>query len=261
MSQATFFHLDPEGWIVGNDSARGPWSPDGCHAGPVTGMLARAAEQAVPDRQLVRLSVDLVRPAPVSGFQIEVDIERESRSLATTRLTLRNREGKTCATATTMHLSTLDLGDVPTTRVPAPCFDDAEPGLFPVMSGGHDLPTFARSVELAFPGGSATIPGPNTVWMRTHELLPGETMTPYQRLCPLADCGNAMSRNTPGREINFVNTDLTIYVHRLPVSEWIGAEFSSSWESSGIGLARATLFDTEGVIGVAHQTLLLRPQA
>ena len=85
-------------------------------------------------------------------------------------------------------------------------------------------------------------------------------MSPYQRLCPLADCGNGLSRNVPGREINFINTDLSINIHRLPVSAWIGAEFSSSWESSGIGLARAMLFDTEGPIGVAHQTLLLRRQ-
>jgi hypothetical protein len=160
-----------------------------------------------------------------------------------------------------MHLTVADLGDIPTTRIPAPSFDATEPGSFPLIGGGHGLPAFAHSVEVAMPVGTGFVPGPNTVWMRTPHLVAGERMSPYQRLCPLADCGNALSRNVPGREINFINTDLSINVHRLPESEWIGAQFSSSWEPSGIGLARGILFDTQGAIGVAHQTLLLRHQA
>ncbi len=260
MTRAAFFHRDSDDWLVGNSGARGPWSPDTCHAGPVAGAIARAVELSLTERQLVRLSIDLVRPVPMDGFRIEVDIERESRSLATTRARLLDRQQRVCATATTMHLTIADLGDVPTGVVPAPSFEATQPGSFPVIGGGHDLPAFPHSVDVAWPTGMPFAPGPNTVWMRTPDLLQGEPMSPYQRLCPLADCGNALSRNVPGREINFINTDLSINIHRLPASDWIGAQFSSRWESSGIGLSSGLLFDTQGAIGVAHQTLLLRRQ-
>jgi len=36
-SPAFFASADGE-WFTGNDAARGPWSADACHAGPVTGL-------------------------------------------------------------------------------------------------------------------------------------------------------------------------------------------------------------------------------
>ncbi|MEO0617507.1 MAG: acyl-CoA thioesterase domain-containing protein, partial [Pseudomonadota bacterium] len=57
-----FFERDGN-WYVGNDAARGPWDPNGCHAGPVTGALAGAAERLFPRRQLTRLTVTYLRPS------------------------------------------------------------------------------------------------------------------------------------------------------------------------------------------------------
>ena len=54
-----------------------------------------------------------------------------------------------------------------------------------------------------------------------------------------------------------MNADLTVSLHRDPVGEWFCAGAVSSWEPSGIGLADAALFDTEGPVGRATQNLLL----
>ena len=62
-AEIAFFNIDDDGWILGNDAARGPWTENGCHGGPVAGFLSRAAEQAVPDKQLVRITIDLCRPS------------------------------------------------------------------------------------------------------------------------------------------------------------------------------------------------------
>lgn len=43
---SAFFALDKE-VFVGLDPARGPWSPDHCHAGPVSGLIARSVEAIV----------------------------------------------------------------------------------------------------------------------------------------------------------------------------------------------------------------------
>ena len=75
--------------------------------------------------------------------------------------------------------------------------------------------------------------------MRTAPLLPDETPSPFQRICPLADCGNAFSRHAEPWEIAFVNADLTIALHRDPVGEWLGSRAVSWWQPSGVGLADA----------------------
>ena len=84
-------------------------------------------------------------------------------------------------------------------------------------------------------------------------------MSPFQRISPLADCGNAFGRNAEPDEVQFVNTDLVIALHRDPVGEWMGSRATSTWQPTGVGLAEALLFDDEGPVGRALQTLLLRP--
>ena len=94
--------------------------------------------------------------------------------------------------------------------------------------------------------------------MNTDPLLPGEDPSPFQRICPLADCGNAFSRHAGGDEIAFVNPDLTIALHRDPVGDWLGSRAVAQWQPDGIGLADALLFDDEGIVGKAMQTMILR---
>jgi hypothetical protein len=95
--------------------------------------------------------------------------------------------------------------------------------------------------------------------MRTIPLLAGEEPSPFQRICPLADSGNAIGRNAEPDEIGFVNPDLTVVLHRRPEGLWLGSEAVSFWQPTGIGLADALLFDHRGTVGRALQTLLLRP--
>ena len=52
--------------------------------------------------------------------------------------------------------------------------------------------------------------------MRTVALLPDEEGSGLQRICPLADCGNAVSRNAEAERYAFMNTDLTVLLHRQP---------------------------------------------
>jgi hypothetical protein len=56
-----------------------------------------------------------------------------------------------------------------------------------------------------------------------------------------------------------VNADLTINLHREPRGEWFGSRSVSHWQSNGIGLADALIFDEFGPVGRATQTLLLTP--
>jgi hypothetical protein len=262
----TFFTVEKRAdgteWFRPTDHARGPWDPDACHGGPPTGLLARALERTVPDMRLARLSVDLGRPVPMAGFAIHTEVVRAGRTTANTTATLVDAEGKVRATAFGMHLAAaptplfeqrLDNSGTVTPRLA-----DAVPGEFPFERATHGLPGFRGGVELRYPPGEDPEPGATTVWMRALPLLPDEETSPFQRICPLADCGNAFGRHADPDVVQFVNTDLIIALHRDPVGEWLGSRATSVWQPNGHGLSDALLFDDEGPVGRALQTLLLR---
>lgn len=264
----TFFTLslrdDDTEWFAPTSHSRGPWSPDACHAGPPTALLARAVERLLPDAQLTRLTVELGRPIPFAGFRIEARITRGGRSVSTSEAVLVDADGKERIRATGLHIAPNSYAHMPTTNEvvpPLPAVDDGMPGPFPVKRSMHDLPSFTSAVEIRYPAGESSEPGPTTLWMRTVALLPGETASPFQRMCPLADCGNAIGRHAELAEIGFMNADLTILLHRAPVGEWLGSRTVGRWEPTGIGMSDALLFDAQGPVGRAVQSLLLTPSA
>jgi len=211
---AAFFSVRDTGLFVGNDTARGPWSADACHAGPVTGLIVRALEQSVTDKQLVRITTNYVRPIPMSGFRIDAQVTRNGRAAATCTAILTDTSGKTCATATSLHLVTSTFEGLPTPRIESPSRADATPGIFAVEKTHHDLPFFGNGIDVAYPPGESNAPGPTTLWMKTPPLLCDEISSPFQSICPLADCGNGISRNSELTHATFVNPDLTIVLHR-----------------------------------------------
>ncbi|WP_170761633.1 thioesterase family protein [Ruegeria lacuscaerulensis] len=260
LSRQTYFHQSADGAFVGNDPARGPWSADHCHAGPVSGLIVRAAETEIgPEKMLTRLTVDLLRPLPLAGLRVAAETTRHTKTLATTRVTVHDLDDTLCATATTMHLARRDLGPVPNVTLSPPILEDAVKGPFPIGEIRHGLPGFANHSEVLYPRNGNQGPGPKTVWMRTPKLLEGEAQSPIQALCPLADCGNGISWNAPTAEMGFMNADLTVQVHREPVSEWLASDSICHWQSSGIGMSQSVLYDTEGPVGAALQTLVLFP--
>lgn len=253
----SFFEQNGE-FFIGGAAARGPWSAEHCHAGPVAGLVARAVEAAIgPEKALTRLTIDLIRPMPLSGLKIEATPTRESRSLATTSAAVTDRDGRLCASATSLHLAERDFGETPTAPWPKLSLAEMEPGVFPVKETMHGLDCFAQHVAIGFPPGEAPQPGPTTVWMKTPPLLPDEAPSPFQRLCPLADCGNAISRNAEIDAFGFLNPDVTIVAHRRSDAEWLASTARSEWRPNGLGLASAVIQDEDGPIATVLQSLLL----
>jgi len=213
----------------------------------------------VPDQRLVRLTVDLTRPIPHSGFGVRAEVTRSGRTVSTVRCSIIADDGREIITATTMHVAPGAPFDVPTQPYPTPRFADAVPGRFPIPEATHDQPMFDAGVEVRYPPGDGPDPGPTRLWMRTVPLLADEEGTGFQRICALADCGNAVSRNDEPTRVAFMNTDLTILLHREPEGEWFGMDSVSRWEPTGYGMSDSVLFDEQGAVGRSLQHLLLRP--
>ena len=252
-------------WFTPTDHSRGPWDGDSCHAGPPTGLLVRSMERALPDVRLARITVELAKPIPMAGFHIAAEVTRRGRTVATTRATVVDGEGEVRATATGLHAAIqqppLFDGPLDNSGVPTPRLADARAGALSRSTLGAttgSLGSAARRCACATRPVSAHGPGSSTVWMNTAPLIPGETPSPFQAICPLADCGNAFSRHAEPWQVQFANVDLTIALHRDPVGEWFGSRTVSWWQPGGVGLADAVLFDDEGPVGRALQTIVLR---
>ena len=111
--------------------------------------------------------------------------------------------------------------------------------------------------------GGFDAPGPGIDWIRlSAPLVAGEPTSPLCRAVAAADFGNGVS-SLLSREsgYTFLNADLTVYLHRDPVGEWICLDAQTELSALGIGLAESRLWDERGPFGRSLQSLLVdRPR-
>jgi hypothetical protein len=243
---------------------RGPWYAGHQHAGPPSAAIARAIEAAAGAHgldHLARLTVNLLRPVPITELEIRVREDYVGRSAGhfSARLLA---DGRECARITALALRSLDV-PVPagTAGHPLPG-PPRPPGMCPVSH----MPVFGEEigyddlVEIRVVEGRL-FDGPTAAWFRLrHPLVDGETPSPYQRVAVAADSGNGISAVMDFDRYIFVNSDLTINLLRRPVGEWICLDARTSFGETGSGLAESTLYDAQGLIGRATQSLVLRPR-
>ena len=99
--------------------------------------------------------------------------------------------------------------------------------------------------------------GPVTDWIRlTVPVVADRPPSPFQRVLAAADFLNGVSNVVSPVEWTFINPDLTVTLHRLPVGEWVAIDAVTRLADDGTGTAEADLFDEHGRLGRAVQTLL-----
>jgi hypothetical protein len=86
-------------------------------------------------------------------------------------------------------------------------------------------------------------------------MVAGEDPSGLQRLAAAADFPNGIASELPWDEYVFINPDLTVYVEREPVGEWIGLDARMRVASGGAGFSEAVLYDSQGRVGRSLQSL------
>ncbi|HEX2232749.1 MAG TPA: thioesterase family protein [Thermoleophilaceae bacterium] len=250
----------PEGDLFApSELTRGPWDPDAQHAGPPAALIGRAIERCGDPngRQVGRVTFEILRPVPIEPLSVEARVVRPGRSVELIEAELSNG-GEVLVRATAWRIRTqpVELDPPPPAEPPPPGPDGAaERDFFPT---GMDV-GYHTAMEYRFVEGAFLEAGPATVWMRMrHPLVDGEEATPLQRVLVAADSGNGVSAALDWRRFLFVNTDLSVHLHRLPATDWVCLDARTFPEEHGVGLADTTLYDEEGRIGRAAQTLLVR---
>lgn len=267
------FHPDGAD-VVPTEFARGPWTPDALHGGPVAALLARAVESIPSDEPMhvARLTVELLRPVPIDRLSVSASVSRPGRKvqLVDARISSGDRD-VAWGRALRIRLQppdpdsdSLDSGrpDV-TGEGPVPGVDPAAP---PGLVGSYSSPPSIGAyrafhnagAELKYVAGDFDRRGPATVWVRLAvPVLPGEEPTPLQRVAAASDFGNGVSSELDFAQYVFINPDLTVYLHRPAVGEWVCLDASTQIGIPGVGLAQSRLWDAQGPIGRALQSLLV----
>jgi hypothetical protein len=248
---------------VPTELARGPWSPEAQHGGAPAALLARLVERCDGGEAMFvsRLTIELLRPVPISPLTARARLLRPGRKVQLVESSLWSGETEV-ARCTGLRIRRTEL------PIPAELLRSPPPPQ-PPSSGKPGLPPWAAQVqyrafhsagvEHRFVAGSFEQPGPATDWIRLRvPLIAGEETSPLSRVAAAADFGNGVSwvvSRTDG--YSFINPDLTIYLHRYPVGDWVCLDAVTSVQPHGVGLAESRLFDEQGIIGRAAQSLLI----
>jgi hypothetical protein len=112
--------------------------------------------------------------------------------------------------------------------------------------GPRPFPSEFRYPEGAGPWG---LVGQKRVWVRdTAALVAGEEPSPLVLAAIAADFASPLSHGGEGG-LAFINGDVTLYLARYPVDDWIGFEVSGHVSAEGIAVGYCTLHDRQGTIG------------
>ncbi|GAA4858304.1 thioesterase family protein [Actinomycetospora straminea] len=252
---------DPPGTqrVLATGSTAGPWFPDGQHMGPPSALLVRALEQCAPREEMLlsRLTVEVLGRVPMGELTVSARVERAGRTIELVVAELA-AAGRAVARAAGWRLAVTDTAAAAT--APGPSMPGPEEGRA-IPSPAGWLPGYLDAIDWRWLEGHLGESGPGRAWGRLRvPVVEGEEPTPWQRLASIADSTNGAAARLDLNDWLFVNTDLTLHVHRAPRGEWIGLDADSVIGPEGLGTAFSVLHDEHGPVGRAAQALTVRPR-
>ncbi|MGD9796626.1 MAG: thioesterase family protein [Acidimicrobiia bacterium] len=256
------YHRDGDRYVP-TGSTRGPWDPTAQNGGPVSALAATAALRhddagapAAGNHVLARLTVDLVRPAPLTPLTVATTTVRPGRKVQLVEVRiLAGDDVVTRALALRMPAAHPDVA--PSTDVPPPFPDDLAPDPLPPPVPGAELFHVDGAEVRARRAGEAR-PVPLPVWVRLRqEVIEGEETLPSALAAAASDFGSGITGVSPPGWRS-INVDVDLHLVRPPRGPWV-CYLAESHASSGVGLAGGPLYDREGRIGHALQSVLVEP--
>jgi hypothetical protein len=253
------------------EHARGPWDPRALHGGAPAALLTSAFERMEPgaELQIARLGFEFLRPIPMAPLTVSTRMVRGGRRVQELAGELWAGEDLVCR-ASALRVQAVP-SDLPATgSPPAQASSPEERGPLPppesgrqvrfALNGSEEASFAATAMEMRWLSEPRAL-GPGRVWMRLgYPLLPGEPLTPLTRLAATADFGNGVSAALPFDGFLFINADLSIYLYRPPLGEWIGLDARTLLHPGGTGIAESVVHDRGGPVGRSFQTLVVQPR-
>lgn len=260
----SFFHAPlPDGSLPPTPTAKSLWSDDQLHGVAVGGAMGRAAEREIAargrdDLRPARVTVELFRPARVRPCHTRVEVVRESPRLMLLDVVLQqdDDEGARVVVSRASVLALKPTEDAPGAvwmpeggpEVPStdevPPSEEVRPPFFWSASVGwsHDFAAYLNAER-------------KQLWQTVPAVVAGERPSPFVAAAAVAD-STSMVTNWGTGGVEYINTDYSLTLARLPVGREIGLSATDRVAADGIAVGTVLLFDRAGRFGSCTVTAL-----
>ena len=257
--------------------AKGPWYEGSLHGSAMLAAMARAAEQhpTTVERQVVRLTVDMMRAAPMAPLRVEAHTVRSGKSTEVVDITM-SSGGEVYVRGSALRIRTASIAvddvsadasadvsaDASAEGSPAaPAVDEVVAPVFTHPSA--ESPAFHHAIDVRVD------PSTGIVWFRLAvPIVDDEPHSSTVTIATIADWTYAtprMIREALGhvqpdeeRTVFAINADTTINTHRPMSGAWVGLRTTSVTGGLGAGTSSAQIVDHLGLTGFASQSVLVR---
>ena len=243
-----FFTCNSDGFMP-TTVANGPWDPKSMHGRVVIGLLAfviehrHGADEFVP----ARLTVDMYRlPNIMTPVEVRTKLIRDG-------LRIRVVEADFVSGGVAMARASCQLlrrTENPQGQVwSPPNWDAPSPASIPAPTDPR-LGMNGKWTTRPIVGRMGSL-GPRRLWMsEVRELVAGVPLSPFVRVALAADFASPFA-NAGDHGLGFINSDVTLYLHRLPLGPWIGFDVVNHRATAGIAIGECWLYDEAGPIGTS----------
>lgn len=261
--------FNKEGDVFSPQSAAGsPWSETMQHGGPVNAIITLSIE-AVAEKvgmQVVRLTMDILKPVPMKSVQVKSHFIRRGGKMAVvdTFLTVTGSDEPVASgravllKATPGRKAMVDTsGSCPESKgsllrepwLPAEMTAQLPPGL-------HHLIQFYPSTKKERPA----------CWVNcVTDMLQDRAMTPLEHCATTADMTTVLATRMCATQLGslsfdvaeIMNTNTSIHFTRPPVGEWFAYTDHFIQVSGSYGVAECVIYDEQGCIGRVAQNLIV----
>jgi hypothetical protein len=216
--------------------------------------------------RLARLTADLLRPVPVKPLAVRVQTLRAGRRLRLLEGVL-EADGVVVSRACALYLEQVPLEVPEYARF-------AEETLPPPQGKSGNLIAVSsrdsKASDLKLEGLHTTVEvrlidgvqgrGEGRVWMRLPvPVIANQPCSPTVQAATLADFGNGVAQLRVADGVGCINADVTLYLARAPIGEWIGFDAHARMGGNGNGLVETQLYDELGPFGRVAQATLAMP--
>lgn len=247
MPNQPFFTQDGTHYVP-TPASRGPWTETSLHGRVMIGLLAHEIERRHGEAAFMpaRLTVDMYRLPDLSAVEVSTRVVKDGYRIKV--IDAEFVSGGVSAGRATCQL--LRRTEAPAGRVWTP-----EPWQVPRpadIAPPDDLRSGMGGMWTMRPiaGGFGTV-GQRRTWMaEVRELVAGEPLTPFVRAALASDFASPFA-NAGEAGLQYINSDVTLYLHREPRTEWLGFEVVNHGATDGVAIGECWLYDEEGPIGSA----------
>ncbi|HEY5107419.1 MAG TPA: acyl-CoA thioesterase domain-containing protein [Caulobacteraceae bacterium] len=252
MESQPFFTREGERFAP-TSASRGPWDEKSLHGRVIVGLLAGEIEarHGGPGYMPARLTVDMYRLPDLSPITVTTRLVRDGYRIKVI-------EAELISAGASMARGSCQLlrrtANPPGKVWSPPPWNAPAPGDTPAPAEGRSAMGGMWAMRPI--AGAMGAHGPRRTWMaEVRPMVEGAALTPFVRAALAADFASPFA-NAGDAGLGYINSDVTLYLHRVPVGEWIGFEVVNHQATDGVAIGECWLYDEAGAIGSASVAAL-----